>query len=485
MTRLARSIPGYTAFGSLEPGQVASDIQVNRWQMQAGSITGKLIAPQSITTEKIQVGAVGGTVIMDGAIQTQHIAAYSIVGDRIALHTIEGDNIKAGTITAEQIASGTITAGILTVDNLADIATLYAGSFTISSSEDGSEPISGVYIDEDVFRMTQAGEARVEFDTVSQIYFFSGQVVTDNLTVNASSDNSVDLTLGTHYFGDGIVIGATPRTLGDLARVFTQADEPNPAEVRTGDLWIETDNADTLYIWDGAAWQLYTEPGAGSGATALQPNTFVEVDENNCITAIDTTGITISTTFEPAVARVLINWSGVGVYDADAFLKTFMAVDGLGICNAHGSLPELQERISFYEEFGGQENGRIYYDSDNHQLVMTTLPTESNVGRIKFWDGRQYGDSPIVVPFIDYGIRALTTGTRYNNYEAVTWEGGTHASAPTFAIPVVVNDENNGARFVNLAVRSTSASGAVLSWMTVDGSIQVSDTDIIAVGIWL
>ncbi len=73
-----------------------------------------------------------GSLIVNGTIVANHLAADSVTSAKIAAGTIVASDIASGTITATQIASGTITADRLSVSSLsaisANIGTVTAGT---------------------------------------------------------------------------------------------------------------------------------------------------------------------------------------------------------------------------------------------------------------------------------------------------------------------------------------------------------------------
>ncbi len=76
MSRLARSEPGYSAFGNLPAGTISPNIILNRYQMQAELVNERILASQAIdlgdvTADSVSAGYVRGPhQASDGAAQT-------------------------------------------------------------------------------------------------------------------------------------------------------------------------------------------------------------------------------------------------------------------------------------------------------------------------------------------------------------------------------------------------------------------------------
>lgn len=383
MTRLARSLPGFSSLGSLGAGQLAENVLVNRWNLEAGSINDKCIEPGAITTSKIQVGGITATLIEDGAITTDKLDALSVTGQKVRAHTLTGDHIEAGSITADEIDVSSIDVGDLTCTNLADISTLFAGSITITADGAGGEPNTGVHITSTRLRMLAGGIAMVDLNAGAGTYYFKGEVYATKVTVPASADNSVDLSLGTHVLATSITVGAqtlgdiqnnattgagrnrtfyqasaptasntgdlwldsdaTPPTLyrwngsawttqeiGTVSHTYAQASQPASGMV-AGDLWVDTDDGNKLYRYSGSTWTAYRDAGAAAGATAVQPKTgVVDVDGNKNITRITTSGVTISSSSTDSGQRLTMASWGLKGYDSGGTQRVQILNDGSG-----------------------------------------------------------------------------------------------------------------------------------------------------------
>lgn len=96
--------------GAITTDKIAANA-VTAGKIAAASITSAEIAADTITAANIAAGAITASELAAGAVTAGKIAAGSIVAADIAAGTITGDRLAANTITASQIAADTITAG--------------------------------------------------------------------------------------------------------------------------------------------------------------------------------------------------------------------------------------------------------------------------------------------------------------------------------------------------------------------------------------
>lgn len=254
MSRLARSVPGYTAFGSLEPGTVATDIVLNRYQIGAGTVSQAHIAAGSITTEKIQVGGLSGTAIADGQITTEHIAVTSITGDRIAFHTITGDNIVAGTITADLITVTSLSAlsanlGSVTAGNI----WVGSGGIVVSSEAGGATPDTGIIIEDSVLTLRDGGTDIFELNGASGTFTIrtaASGVRTELVGTGVTIYDAADVARVTLLSAEGLGIrNDSIYEPGEVERISFKAPE-----------WIlYTDDIDSVAGWSESGCDVFVD----------------------------------------------------------------------------------------------------------------------------------------------------------------------------------------------------------------------------------
>jgi hypothetical protein len=107
---------------------------------------------------------------------------------------------------------------------------------------------------------------------------------------------------------------------------YYQNDAPAGTAHEIGDLWIDTNDNDKLYSWDGDSWELAQDSAAASSAAttaynaaiaALQPSASTIVNASNQITAVNTNGITVFSGGSATTgARIVMNSAGIAGFDA-------------------------------------------------------------------------------------------------------------------------------------------------------------------------
>jgi len=107
---------------------------------------------------------------------------------------------------------------------------------------------------------------------------------------------------------------------------YYQNDAPAGTAHEVGDLWIDTNDNDKLYSWDGDSWELAQDSAAASSAAttaynaaiaSLQPSASTIVNASNQITAVNTNGITVYSGGSATTgARIVMNSAGIAGFDA-------------------------------------------------------------------------------------------------------------------------------------------------------------------------
>jgi hypothetical protein len=107
---------------------------------------------------------------------------------------------------------------------------------------------------------------------------------------------------------------------------YYQNDAPAGTAHEIGDLWIDTNDNDKLYSWDGDSWELAQDSAAASSAAqtaynaaiaSLQPSASTIVNASNQITAVNTNGITVYSGGSATTgARIVMNSLGIAGFDA-------------------------------------------------------------------------------------------------------------------------------------------------------------------------
>jgi hypothetical protein len=118
---------------------------------------------------------------------------------------------------------------------------------------------------------------------------------------------------------------AAQATADSKNATYYQDAQPTGGTYEVGDMWIDTNDNDKLYTWDGTAWSLTQDSAAASAAAqtaydaaiaSLQPSASTIVNASNQITAVNTNGITVySGASATTGARIVMNSAGIAGFD--------------------------------------------------------------------------------------------------------------------------------------------------------------------------
>lgn len=119
---------------------------------------------------------------------------------------------------------------------------------------------------------------------------------------------------------------AAQATADAKSATYYQDNPPTGGTYQVGDLWIDTNDNDKLYTWDGTAWSLTQDSASAASAAqtaynaavaSLQPSASTIVNASNQITAVNTNGITVYSGSSPTTgARIVMNSLGLAGFDS-------------------------------------------------------------------------------------------------------------------------------------------------------------------------
>lgn len=191
------------------------------------------------------------------------------------------------------------------------------------------------------------------------------QITNTPITVTQNSDFDVASTIpliGNTYDGLASNLESIEVLADGKTKVYRSAAEPTGAGINNGDLWIDIDDGNKLYVRAGGVWvsaqdasigtaQASANAAAAAAATAqanattalanaataynaaiasLQPSANTIVNASNQMTAINGTGITVySGASATSGARVVLNSLGLAAYGATSSIN-ITAVSGNG-----------------------------------------------------------------------------------------------------------------------------------------------------------
>jgi hypothetical protein len=115
-------------------------------------------------------------------------------------------------------------------------------------------------------------------------------------------------------------------TADSKSATFYDNNQPAGTAFNIGDMWVDTNDNDKLYVWDGDSWELAQDSAAASSAAqtaynaaiaSLQPSASTIVNASNQITAVNTNGITVYSGGSATTgARIVMNSAGIAGFDA-------------------------------------------------------------------------------------------------------------------------------------------------------------------------
>ena len=107
---------------------------------------------------------------------------------------------------------------------------------------------------------------------------------------------------------------------------YYQDAQPTGGTYEVGDMWVDTDDNNKLYTWNGTTWvltqdsataQTDAEAAYDAAIASLQPSASTIVNSSNQITAVNTNGITVySGASATSGARIVMNSAGIAGFDS-------------------------------------------------------------------------------------------------------------------------------------------------------------------------
>lgn len=241
---------------------------VTAGKIAALAITADKLAANAVTAGKIAANAVTAGTIASGAVTTDKLAALSVTAGKIAALTITGDKIAANAISADKLAANAVTA-----DKLA------------ANSVNASKIVSGA-ITADKLAANSVTAVKIAAGTITSDKIkagqFSGYVFTGAIYQSSTAedtgfklrDSGLDMWDSDHNHtvhldgnGETNVVTGRFKTAFDGPRIeFSTAtvDDPQMGEIYTG--------AIDFHDSEGLVGQLYaTSSGSGIGLIKIQP----------------------------------------------------------------------------------------------------------------------------------------------------------------------------------------------------------------------
>jgi|DEB0MinimDraft_10_1074344.scaffolds.fasta_scaffold00017_31 hypothetical protein len=149
---------------------------------------------------------------------------------------------SAGTLMSSNFATDTITVGTLTGTKLGGIE---EGATANNIYQQADEPTGGTYNDGDIW---------IDTDDGYRMYLRSGGAWVDRADTRIAT--AITDAAGAQATADGKVV------------TFFQDAEPADASSSTGDLWIDTNDSNKLYRYNGTSWDSVRDSGIASAISA-------------------------------------------------------------------------------------------------------------------------------------------------------------------------------------------------------------------------
>jgi len=257
---------------------------------------------------------------------------------------------------------------------------------------------------------------------------------------------------------------------------YYQDAQPTGGTYEVGDMWIDTNDNDKLYTWDGAAWSLTQDSASASSAAttaynaaiaSLQPSASTIVNASNQITAVNTNGITVySGSSATSGARIVMNSAGIAGFDTSSTNAstgaTFSISASTGAAVFKGSI-QSGSSISGADITGGTiktaaSGSRIEMSSSDSSRI-SFYGSSTAIGAISVNDHRFF----IYAPGSSYGAGAYMTmySDQYSSSpNGLNIFGGTsNSSNIRMTGTSIVIERDNGTHTITLDSNSVRVGG--------------------------
>lgn len=241
---------------------------VTAGKIAALAVTADKLAANAVTAGKIAANAVTAGTIASGAVTTDKLAALSVTAAKIAALTITGDKIAANAINADKLAANAVTADKLAANSV-NASKIVSGAITADKLAANS--VTAVAI--------AAGSITTDKIKAGQFsgYTFTGAIYQSSTAEDTGfklRDSGLDMWDSDHNHtvhldgnGETNVVTGRFKTAFDGARIefsTSTVDDPQMGEIYTG--------AIDFHDSEGLVGQLYaTSSGSGIGLIKIQP----------------------------------------------------------------------------------------------------------------------------------------------------------------------------------------------------------------------
>ena len=197
--------------GAIEAGKIAANA-ITAANISAGAVTATEIATNAITSVKISAGAVTAAEIATGAITALKISAGAITADKIAANAVTADSLAVGAVTAGVIAADAINSSTIISDgvivgnkiaaNTISAANIQAG--TIGAAEISAGAITATEI---AAGAVDASKLIIDGSSITSVVVNGTPTLQlGSVNVNKLTGNSISATImsGTTVYADNL-----------------------------------------------------------------------------------------------------------------------------------------------------------------------------------------------------------------------------------------------------------------------------------------
>ena len=197
--------------GAIEAGKIAANA-ITAANISAGAVTATEIATNAITSVKINAGAVTAAEIATGAITALKISAGAITADKIAANAVTADSLAVGAVTAGVIAADAINSSTIISDgvivgnkiaaNTISAANIQAG--TIGAAEISAGAITATEI---AAGAVDASKLIIDGSSITSVVVNGTPTLQlGSVNVNKLTGNSISATImsGTTVYADNL-----------------------------------------------------------------------------------------------------------------------------------------------------------------------------------------------------------------------------------------------------------------------------------------
>ena len=209
-------------------GKVIVDVErrVRRVEKRPGA---KRLKTNVVTTEKLGFRAVSTKTIKVDAVETENIATDAVTANEAefgvtVVSTTDPAIVKEGTTVVDPTtgAQKVYSTGLLDFVTVTDPAAQATADGKNSTYYQDAEPTGGTYL---------VGDMWVDTDDDNKLYTWDGTdwvLTQDSATAQATADGKT--------------------------KTYTQDDQPTGGAYNVGDLWIDTNDGNKLYRYNGTSW---------------------------------------------------------------------------------------------------------------------------------------------------------------------------------------------------------------------------------------